>query len=109
MHWVQRLANVDVEVRACVGGVILTFVIRLVAPRAVDERGQVNNGAPIPHRALRLLDRGDLTGVHSNILLITTKSPQEFKSSTKKARKMDQRPQMLGHLYRPTVGTTAGG
>lgn len=103
MHRVQRLADVDVEVRAGVGGVILALVICLIAPRAVDERGQVNNRASIPHRALRLLDRKGLAGASRNIFLTTTEHPEEFKSRTE-ARKMDQRPQMLGHLQLLMVG-----
>lgn len=54
MHGVQRLADVDVEVRVGVGGVVFALVIGFVTAGAVDERGQVDDGASIPHGTLCL-------------------------------------------------------
>lgn len=57
VHGVQRLADVDVEVRAGVRGVVLALIVRFVPPGAVDEGGQVDDGAAVPHRTFRLSRR----------------------------------------------------
>lgn len=67
MHGVERLADVDVEVGAGVRAVILTLVIGFVTPGAMDEWGQVDEGAAVPHRALGLSD-----GKHASMLASTT-------------------------------------
>lgn len=60
MHGIQWLADVDIEVGVGVRGVILlTFIVRFIATGAVDERGQVNDGAPVPHSAFRLFKGED--------------------------------------------------
>lgn len=64
---IQRLADINVEVRVGVGGVILALVIRLVTPSAVDEGRQVDNGATILHGTFWLLKRKDIFGVNSKI------------------------------------------
>lgn len=68
VHGVERLADVDVEVGVGVGVVVLlTLVVRLVAPRAVDERGQVDDGAAVPHGTFHLRKREKLAGRYGNV------------------------------------------
>lgn len=89
MHGVERLADVDVEVRAGVGAVVLTLIVCFVTPGAVDEWGQVDEGAAVPHGALGLSDGKHTSGLASTTTeLLTTdqESPRGFRLNEKRTK-----------------------